>query len=168
MVGSSFRTWMRTSGVTDSEPSLMPWSIAAWECASISPGMRYLSVPSITRTPLGISTSLPTAVIVPSCTTTVPFSMTAPVMVMIVTLRIAMSCATVGAATAGAAAAARTPTAARAANPCLGEGLIVLLLSAYCGRCRRLRRRTRVGSRNAVPPRRRGECGCRRRTGHRP
>ena len=164
MVGSSFRTWMRTSGVTDSEPSLMPWSIAAWECASIRPGMRYLSVPSITRTPSGISTSLPTAVILPSRTTTVPFSMTAPVMVMTVTLRIAMSCAT-----AGAAAAARTPTAARAANPCLGEGLIVLLLSAYRGRCRRLRRRrTRVRSRNAVPPRRRGECGCRRRTGRRP
>jgi len=64
-----------------------------WECASISPGVTNLPVPSITRAPAGTATlaSLPSAAIAPPDSTIVPPSTTLPVAVMIVAWRIAIA-----------------------------------------------------------------------------
>src|SRR4051812_41795358 len=58
------------------------------ECVSMTPGVTYLPVPSMTTASAGASTVAPTATIFPSRTTRAPWGMRGPAAVRIVALRI--------------------------------------------------------------------------------
>src|SRR5262249_21034184 len=79
---------MPTIELTDVPPSLMS-SLAMCEWASISPGETNLPVPSITSAPEGTFTLTPIALILPFCSTIVPFWIVPRVAVSSVALRMA-------------------------------------------------------------------------------
>ncbi len=82
---------MPTIEETAIEPSLTPPSTAMWECASMIPGISAPPAASRTTARRGILTSVPTATILPSFTTTVPFSIVSPETVHTVALVTAKS-----------------------------------------------------------------------------
>ena len=80
-----------TIDVTERLDSLTPPSMAMWLCASMMPGMTNRPVASISVAPRGTSTLVPTAAILPSRITIVPFSIVPFVTVRIVALRMTVT-----------------------------------------------------------------------------